>query len=102
MPGIGDWPKQRVEETIKWFKFNDHEPLRKARQKVWKMCRRWIEGAGEALQTNPPTANSQEKLRVAFEALQNMLNPAEPFTAVARECLNSSGYWWAQRITSAG
>jgi hypothetical protein len=102
MSGIADWPEQRVEESIKRFKLNGHEPLRKARQKVWKVCRRWIEGAREALETDPPTANSQEKLRTAFEALQDMLSPTEPFTAVTRECLNSSGYRWAQRIASAG
>lgn len=102
MPGIGDWPRQRSEESIRRFKLNEHEPLREARQKVWKKCRKWVQKARIALQTTPPTANSQEKLRSAFEELKDMLSPEEPFTAVVRECLNSSGYRWAQRIAWEG
>lgn len=102
MPGIGDWPRQRSEESIRRFKLNEHEPLREARQKVRKKCRKWVQKARIALQTTPPTANSQEKLRSAFEELKDMLSPEEPFTAVVRECLNSSGYRWAQRIAWEG
>jgi len=102
MPGLGGWPKQRAEESIKRYKLNDHEPLREARQRVWEKCRKQIEKALEPLQASPPTASSQEKLRCAFEELKEMLSHEEPFTSVTRECLNSSGYRWAQRITSEG
>lgn len=101
MPGIGEWPSQRAKESINRFKLNDYEPLREARQKHWDKCRQKIEQACRALKTNPPTANSNEKLRAAFKELQGLLKPEEPFTAVARECLNASGYRWAQRIASA-
>ncbi|MGA2318622.1 MAG: hypothetical protein ABSG71_19925 [Thermodesulfobacteriota bacterium] len=101
MPGVGEWPTQRAEESIKRFKLNDHEPLREARQKHWKKCWARIEQARDALGTSPPTATSQEKLRTAFKELQEMLNPEQPFTAVVRECLNVSGERWAQRIASA-
>jgi len=80
MPGIGEWPRQRAEESIKRFKLNKHEPLREARQRTWKKCRKQIEKAFESLQATPPTASSQEKLREAFEYLKEMLNPEEPFT----------------------
>jgi hypothetical protein len=98
MPGIGEWPKQRAVESIKRFKLNDHEPLREARQKIWKKCRDLIDQAFEVLQADPPTASSQEKLCSAFKSLQEMLSPEEPFSSVAHECLNASGHRWAQRI----
>ena len=101
MPGIGEWPKQRAVESIKRFKLNDHEPLREARQKIWKKCRDLIDQAFEVLQADPPTASSQEKLCSAFKSLQEMLSPEEPFSSVAHECLNASGHSWAQRITAA-
>ncbi len=50
----------------------------------------------------PPTATNQEKLRSAFEELNEMLIPGEPFTAVIQERLDSSGYHWAQRIAWEG
>lgn len=101
MPGIGEWPRLRVEESIKRFKLNGHEALREARQKVWEKCRKWIDQAREALQASPPTATSQERQRQAFEEIQSLLEPHEPFTAVVRECLNASGFRWAQRIANS-
>ena len=35
-PGIGSWPKLRAETSIERYKLNGHEPLREARQKIWK------------------------------------------------------------------
>jgi uncharacterized protein (TIGR02646 family) len=100
MPGISEWPRQRAEESIRRFKLNEYEPLREARQKRRNEYREEIEQAQEAMETTPPTATSQERLRGAFKNLQKMLNPEKPFTAVVRECLNASGHRWAQRITS--
>jgi hypothetical protein len=100
-PGIGPWPQVRADTSIERYKLNGYEPLRKARQKVWDKCRQKIEQARKALQIDPPTAVSQEKCRQAFEDLQNMLLDEEAFTAVVRECLNDSGFRWAQRIASA-
>ncbi|MFZ3114457.1 MAG: hypothetical protein WA133_04865 [Syntrophales bacterium] len=100
MPGIGAWPRQRADESIKRFKLNDYEPLREARQRCWTKCRENIEQAREALESNPPTTTSQERLRAAFERLQEMLKPEQPFTAVVRECLSASGHHWAQRIAA--
>jgi len=99
-PGIGQWPKLRAEASIERYKLNDHEPLREARLKIWDKCRMKIKQARNALQADPPTATSQERQRQAFEGIKNMLNPDEPFTAVVRECLNDSGFRWAQRIAS--
>lgn len=97
-PGIGDWPTSRAKESIRIYKLNHHEPLREARQRVWMKCRNGIERARLALNASPPTSSSEEKLRNAFTELKALLDPYEPFTAVVRECLNASGYPWAQRI----
>jgi hypothetical protein len=88
-------------ESIKRYKLNDREPLREARQKLWKKCRDLIDQAFEVLQVDLPTVSSQGKLRSAFKSLQEMLSPEEPFSAVAHECLNASGHRWAQRIAGA-
>lgn len=99
MPGLDGWPKQRAEESIKRYKLNDHEPLREARQKCWTKCREKIAQADHSMKATPPTANSRERLRAAFESLEEMLSSEEPFTAVVRECLSASGHGWAQRIS---
>jgi hypothetical protein len=72
------------------------------RAKCWTKCREKIAQAENALKTDHPTANSNERLRAAMEALQGMLNPEEPFTAVVRECLNTSGHHWAQQTANHG
>ena len=100
MPGLNGWPAQRASESIKRFKLNEHEPLREARQRHWIQCRTLIEQARDALESVPPSATDQERSRAAFEELHSMLRPEAIFSAVARECLNVSGYRWAQRIAS--
>lgn len=100
MPGIGAWPTQRAVDSMRIYKLNEHEALREARQKTWMKCRKWIEEARNALEAGPSTVTAGAKLQSAFVALRAMLNPDEPFTAVVRECLNVSGYRWAQRIAS--
>lgn len=100
-PGIGAWPTKRAEESIRIYKLNDHEPLREARQRVWMKCREHIDRARRVLESTSPTSSSEQKLENAFIALKAMLNLDEPFTAVVRECLNASGYQWAQRIASS-
>jgi len=101
MPGLDDWPKERATKSIERYNLNDYEPIREARQKRWNICREKILQARAALAAKPPTVTTQERQRAAFEAIQQMLDPAEPFTAVVRECLNSSGFRWAQRIAAA-
>jgi len=98
MPGMDNWPKERATKSIEHYNLNDYEPIREARKKRWSICREIIQQACDALVADPPTTTNQERLRAAFENLQKMLNPEEPFTAVVRECLNASGYRWAQRI----
>jgi hypothetical protein len=100
-PGLGPWPKLRAETSIERYKLNGYEPLREARQKIWEKCRKNIDQARESIQSDSSSSTVQEKQRKAFEQIKDMLNPEEPFTAVVRECLNDSGFRWAQRITSA-
>jgi hypothetical protein len=48
-----------------------------------------------------PTANCRAKIKEKTKQILSKLKPDEPFSAVARECLNASGYPWAQRIALA-
>ena len=101
MPGLDNWPKKRATESIKRFSLNDYEPIREARKKRWTACYEKIRQVCDALATDPPTTTTQERQRAAFEDLEKMLDPDQPYTAVVRECLNASGYRWAQRIAAS-
>ena len=89
LPGISDWEQQRVNETVKRLKLNEHVPLAEARRKVWQQVSRLIEefttakircGAG-----NNPAA--KEKLRQVRARVREMTNKSAELSAVAKCCL---------------
>ena len=89
MPGISEWEQQRVNETVKRLKLNEHVPLAEARRKVWQQVDKLIEdfttakarcGAG-----NNPAA--KEKLRLVRTRVREMISPAAELSAVARWCV---------------
>lgn len=88
-PGASNWDQQRVQETVKRLKLNEHVPLAEARRKVWQRVDGLIEdfhkakarcGAG-----NNPAAKAT--LKVVCGHIRQMTNPAAELSAVARWCL---------------
>jgi len=88
-PGITDWEMERVDETIKRLKLNEHEDLPTERQKIWQKMAREIEkyeraksrcGAG-----NNPAA--KEKLRQHARNIKLMTKECEELSAVAKWCV---------------
>lgn len=89
MPGSSAWEQERVNETAKRLKLNEHAPLAEARRKVWQQVDRLIDdftkakarcGAG-----NNPAAKA--KLTEVRARVREMTNPAAELSAVARWCL---------------
>lgn len=88
-PGASDWEQQRVQETVKRLKLNEHVPLAEARRRVWQTVDGLIEdfhkakarcGAG-----NNPAAKA--KLTEVRGRIREMTDPAAELSAVARWCL---------------
>jgi len=48
MPGCSAWERERVSETVKRLKLNEHVPLAEARRKVWQQVDRLIDTFTEA------------------------------------------------------
>ncbi len=89
MPGISEWEQQRVIETVKRLKLNEHIPLVEARRKVWQKVHKLIEdfttakarcGAG-----NNPAAKA--KLTEVRARVREMTHPTAELSAVARLCV---------------
>lgn len=86
MPGISEWEQERVNETVKRLKLNEHVPLAEARRKVWQKVDQLIAdftaakarcGAG-----NNPAAKA--KLTAVRARVREMTDPAAELSAVAR------------------
>ncbi|QBE63192.1 hypothetical protein [Pseudoduganella lutea] len=89
VPGSSLWEQERVIETVKRLKLNEHAPLAEARRKVWQQVDRLINdfamakariGAG-----NNPAAKA--KLTEVRARIREMTNPTAELSAVARWCL---------------
>lgn len=88
-PGTSPWEQQRVEETVKRLKLNEHAPLAEERRKVWQK----VDGLIEDFQTaksrcaagNNPAAKT--KLVEVRARVREMTNPTAELSSVARWCL---------------
>lgn len=89
MPGISVWEQERVNETVKRLKLNEHAPLAEARRKVWQQVDKLIGdfmtakarcGAG-----NNPAA--KERLRNVRARVREMTDPTAELSAVAKWCV---------------
>jgi hypothetical protein len=89
MPGTSTWEQERVNETIKRLKLNEHTPLAEARRKVWQQLDRLI---GDFMVARTRSAGGHnpaalEKFREVRLRIREMINPAAELSAVARWCL---------------
>jgi len=89
MPGISAWEKQRVDETVKRLKLNEHVALAEARRKVWQQVDKLIDDFAKAkarcdLAPNPA---AKAKLTEVRARVREMTSPVAELSAVARWCL---------------
>ncbi len=103
MPDAGAWNTERAEYSITRLKLNEHAPLPGARRDVWQKCRWAIDDCVDLIKKLDAAASAvtKDRLDAKFRKLQQMVRPTEEFSAVARECLNTSGFRWALRIASS-
>ncbi|TGU71523.1 hypothetical protein E4633_14515 [Geomonas terrae] len=89
VPGSLQWEQDRVTETAKRLKLNEHVELAEARRKVWKKMDILINdflnaksrcGAGN----NPAVKGELTQIRAR---IREMLRPEEELTAVAKWCI---------------
>ncbi len=89
MPGSSAWEQERVNETVKRLKLNEHGPLAEARRKVWQQVDRLIDDFTQAKARcsagNNPAAKT--KLTAVRARVREMTSPAAELSAVARWCL---------------
>ncbi|MDD2767817.1 MAG: hypothetical protein PHT19_03715 [Methylococcus sp.] len=93
VPGASFWEQERVNETVKRLKLNEHVPLAEARRNVWQKVDGLIEdfvaakarcGAG-----NNPAA--QAKLSEVCTRIRALTQSTAELSAVARWCIQFRG-----------
>lgn len=88
-PGISDWEKLRVAETVNRLKLNEHEPLTEARRKVWTKASRLIEQYQKAKSQcgNGGNPVAKEKAKSCLLQVRDMTKPDAELSSVAKWCV---------------
>lgn len=88
-PGISAWEQQRVEETIKRLKLNEHETLTEQRRAIWQTMSRHIEqyqsAKSKCADGNNPAAKGT--LRAILENIKSMSDETAELSSVAKYCV---------------
>lgn len=88
-PGASEWEEQRVIETVKRLKLNEHMPLAEARRKVWQqvdgLVEEFLRAKDRCGRGNNPAA--QEKLRGVCAQIREKTKCSAELSAVARWCI---------------
>ena len=88
-PGISDWEAQRVNESIKRLKLNEHDDLPKERRKVWQKVSQAIElylkfksrtGSGK-------NVGAENRLREQIRIIKSSIGEEAELSSVAKWCL---------------
>lgn len=89
MPGSSTWEQDRVIETVRRLKLNEHAPLAEARRKIWEQVDRLIKDFNEAKSRcgkgNNPGAKA--KLTNIRARAREFTDPSAELSAVARWCI---------------
>lgn len=88
-PATSAWEQQRVEETVKRLKLNEHAPLAEERRKVWQKVDSLIEDFNKAKSRCAAGHNpaAKAKLLEVRACVREMTNPAAELSSVARWCI---------------
>lgn len=88
-PGSSQWEQDRVTETVRRLKLNEHSPLAEARRKVWQKVDRLIDdfltAKSRCCSGNNPHAKS--RLQQACISIREMVHPTTELSAVAKWCV---------------
>jgi len=89
MPGTSEWEQQRVEETVKHVKLNEHAPLAEARRKVWQQVDNLTEefNKAKARCANGQNPVAKEKMRQVRASVRRMTRADAELSAVAKWCV---------------
>jgi uncharacterized protein (TIGR02646 family) len=89
MPSASAWEQERVNETVKRLKLNEHAPLAEARRKVWQQVDRLIYDFTKAKASNISGKNPAAKARLiqVRARMREMTSPTAELSAVARWCV---------------
>lgn len=88
-PGTSEWEQQRVEETVKRLKLNDHVKLAEERRKVWQKINRLVD-IYESTRARCASGNNpavREKLKAICTQIREMTTTEAELSSVARWCL---------------
>jgi len=89
MPGVSAWEQERVIETVRRLKLNEHVPLSEARRKIWQQINTLIDDFARAKERckkgNNPVARA--KLIEVRARVRAMTDRTAELSAVARWCL---------------
>jgi len=88
-PNCSEWERQRVDESVKRLKLNEHVPLSEARRKIWQRMTGLIDDYFDAKTRCGTGANpaASERLRGICKQVRQMTNRTEELSAVARWCV---------------
>ncbi|MCP4353940.1 MAG: hypothetical protein GY795_51495 [Desulfobacterales bacterium] len=86
---ISNWEKQRVKETVKRLKLNEHEPLTEARKKIWQRMSREIEMYLKAKSRCSKGSNpvAKEKVKNHLQKIRKMTRHDAELSSVAKWCI---------------
>lgn len=89
IPGASDWEQERVNETVKRLKLNEHVPLAEARRKIWQKVDRLIEDFNAAKARCGDGNNPAAKVKLAEvrARIRELTDPKAELSSVARWCL---------------
>lgn len=88
-PGTSRWERERVSETVKRLKLNEHVPLAEARRKLWQKVDRLISDYATARASSADGDNpvARDRLDRACRDLRHLTRHTEELSAVARWCV---------------
>lgn len=89
VPGASDWERERVNETVKRLKLNEHVPLTEERRKVWQKVDVLIEDylTAKARCSGGHNPAAKAKLIEVRVRIRELTNTNAELSAVARWCL---------------
>lgn len=92
-PDCTVWQIERVKESAKRLKLNDHVPLTEARRALWQAVlndiKEYQEGHARSGSGGNPAA--REKMKAAMKKIRGRVKRSEPLSAVARWCVLVQG-----------
>lgn len=96
------WTNDRVTTTVKVLHL-DSPRMKEARQRVWRDCERRLGNAHKLINQKALDRGSLdgELLKATMEDLRSLMRPDAELSAVARACVQRSGYKWAFKLLAA-